>query len=132
LFHFCSTWEKSDLLSDFFKAISELTSLKPSSTFDLENQYSNVGAALLGLTIAKIESKGYEQTLFEQVIRPMGLIDTSIGLSDEQKSRFIDGHDLHLKKLRKVKSKVSDSMTSALIFSHRTQVSGKKLDIGLS
>ncbi len=53
-----------------------------------EYEYSNYGAAMLGNALARRAGKTYEQLVAERICQPLGLKDTTITLSDEQKSRL--------------------------------------------
>jgi CubicO group peptidase (beta-lactamase class C family) len=55
--------------------------------------YSNFGTGLLGFALARKAGKPYEELLAERVLRPLGLTDTSVTLSDDQKARMAQGHD---------------------------------------
>jgi CubicO group peptidase (beta-lactamase class C family) len=54
-------------------------------------EYSNVGMGLLGHALAKRAGKSYEELLVERICQPLGLSDTVVTLSDDQKSRFAKG-----------------------------------------
>jgi serine-type D-Ala-D-Ala carboxypeptidase/endopeptidase len=58
-----------------------------------EFSYSNAGFALLGHALARKAGKNFEELLIERVCRPVGLSDTCISLSDEQKTRLAMGHE---------------------------------------
>lgn len=53
--------------------------------------YSNLGAGLLGYLLANHANMRFDNLLEEQVLRPLGLIDTAINLTGEQHARFIQG-----------------------------------------
>jgi D-alanyl-D-alanine-carboxypeptidase/D-alanyl-D-alanine-endopeptidase len=55
--------------------------------------YSNLGFGLLGQALAVRSGETYPALLQQQVTGPMGLKDTTIHLTAEQRSRFIQGHD---------------------------------------
>jgi CubicO group peptidase (beta-lactamase class C family) len=56
-------------------------------------EYSNLGVGLLGHALAHAaKAKSYEELLVERVAKPLGLADTRITLSDEQKKRLAPGH----------------------------------------
>lgn len=63
---------------------------KPARTSFL---YSNLGFGLLGQALAVRAGVPYPELLKEEVTGPLGLKDTTVVLTDEQKSRFIAGHD---------------------------------------
>ncbi len=55
--------------------------------------YSNLGFGLLGQALANRAGKSYPALLQEEIAGPLGLKDTVVSLSEEQKRRFIQGHD---------------------------------------
>ncbi len=57
---------------------------EPGSTF----LYSNLGYAILGYTVEKLNKKDYEDLIKEKVCDPLGMNDTEINLNNEQKNRF--------------------------------------------
>jgi CubicO group peptidase (beta-lactamase class C family) len=54
--------------------------------------YSNLGFGLLGQALAERSGLSYPELLKSEVIAPLGLKDTTIALTAEQQSRFIQGH----------------------------------------
>ncbi|MEO8226940.1 MAG: serine hydrolase [Gemmatimonadota bacterium] len=57
-----------------------------------EYEYSNLGVGLLGLALARRADMSYEQLLTERVLRPLGMNDTRITLTDDMRRRFATGH----------------------------------------
>jgi CubicO group peptidase (beta-lactamase class C family) len=55
-------------------------------------EYSNAGAGLLGQILARLADKSYEQLVVDRISQPLGLNDTRITLSEEQRNRFARGH----------------------------------------
>ena len=55
--------------------------------------YSNLGMGLLGHLLALRADKDYEALLLERIAGPLGMKDTKITLSDEDKARFAPGHN---------------------------------------
>ena len=55
-------------------------------------QYSNVGMALLGHAIERATGRDYESLVVERICQPLGMNDTCLSLSDDQKSRLAHGH----------------------------------------
>ena len=55
-------------------------------------EYSNLGAGLLGHALARSARTTYERLIIDRVCDPLGMSDTRILLSDEQKSRLAQGH----------------------------------------
>ncbi len=56
-----------------------------------EFEYSNYGVALLGQALANREHLTYAELLRKRVLEPLGMNDTAIALSAEQRSRFAAG-----------------------------------------
>lgn len=56
-----------------------------------EFEYSNLGMGLLGAALAKHAGKSYEELTIERICKPLGMNDTTITLSDDQKSRMAAG-----------------------------------------
>ena len=82
----------------FLEALLELPVPEPAKTFSFKENYSNIGAALLGMTLSNIDEDSYEGTILSGILKPLGLYDTSIKLSSDQSKRFVDGHDIKLDK----------------------------------
>lgn len=55
--------------------------------------YSNVGFGLLGQALANRAAKSYAALLRQKIAGPLGMKDTVVSLSQEQQTRFIQGHD---------------------------------------
>ena len=55
-------------------------------------EYSNLGAGLLGYVLALKAGTSYEALLKARVLDPLGMSDTSVVLSDDQKARLAPGH----------------------------------------
>ena len=69
-----------------------LRSFQPKETPPAEAVYSNLGVGLLGHLLARTLDTTYEEAVRERVCGPMGLRDTTIGLTDEQRRRLVPGH----------------------------------------
>jgi CubicO group peptidase (beta-lactamase class C family) len=54
--------------------------------------YSNLGLGLLGQALAESAREPYARLLEEQVTAPLGLNNTVVSLSPQQRTRFIQGH----------------------------------------
>ena len=54
--------------------------------------YSNLGVGLLGHLLARAYGQTYQQLVTEKICAPLGLVDTTIELSAEQKTRFAVPH----------------------------------------
>ncbi|MBN1675794.1 MAG: beta-lactamase family protein [Kiritimatiellae bacterium] len=74
---------------EFHTYLTEQLALK--STPGARYQYSGVDFSLLGLILSLQAQKGFEDLLKELVCAPLGLPDTTVTLSAEQKSRYADG-----------------------------------------
>ena len=61
--------------------------------------YSNVGASLLGHALTLRAGKSYEELLRTRILKPLGMKDTTITLSDVHLQRMADGHDGALDRL---------------------------------
>lgn len=57
-----------------------------------EYEYSNLGAGLLGLALARQAGTTYEQLVVDRICRPLGMNDTRITLTAEQMKRLAPGH----------------------------------------
>jgi serine-type D-Ala-D-Ala carboxypeptidase/endopeptidase len=55
-------------------------------------EYSNLGAGLLGWILARVDGRPYEDLAIDRICGPLGLRDTRIALSDDQKRRLAPGH----------------------------------------
>jgi CubicO group peptidase (beta-lactamase class C family) len=56
-------------------------------------EYSNVGVGLLGHALARKAGMSYEALVRARVLQPLGMKDTTVTLSDEQKKRLATGHN---------------------------------------
>ena len=56
-------------------------------------RYSNLGMGLLGYLLGRAAGTGYGQALRRFILEPLGLHDTAVELSDEQRSRMAQPHD---------------------------------------
>ncbi|AZK48059.1 serine hydrolase domain-containing protein [Paenibacillus lentus] len=55
-------------------------------------RYSNEGMGMLGRIIAKVMGTDLEEALIEHICQPLGMKDTTISLSSEQRGRLIPGY----------------------------------------
>ncbi|OLN25637.1 serine hydrolase [Desulfovibrio sp. DV] len=55
--------------------------------------YSNVGAALAGYLLARTAGVDYETLVVDRICTPLGLRDTRVTLTEDQRSRMAHGHD---------------------------------------
>ena len=67
-----------------YKAMPGQTTITPA--------YSNLGFGLLGHVLAQKAGMPYEALLTARVLEPLGMRDTSIALSEEQRARLALGH----------------------------------------
>jgi serine-type D-Ala-D-Ala carboxypeptidase/endopeptidase len=54
--------------------------------------YSNLGAGLLGLALARCAGSGYDELIQTEICSPLGLADTRVTLDDEHTARLTPGH----------------------------------------
>lgn len=55
-------------------------------------EYSNLGAGLLGYTLSRLAGMDYETLVRSRITGPLGMKNTGITLSEEQKRRLASGH----------------------------------------
>jgi serine-type D-Ala-D-Ala carboxypeptidase/endopeptidase len=55
--------------------------------------YSNLGVGLLGHALSLRAGSSYEKLVVDDIAAPLGLSDTRVTLSDEQRVRLAQGHD---------------------------------------
>jgi serine-type D-Ala-D-Ala carboxypeptidase/endopeptidase len=60
-------------------------------------EYSTLGMGLLGYLLARKAGTDYESLLKSRITGPLGMKDTAITLTPEQKSRFATGHDAYMR-----------------------------------
>ncbi|HMC59705.1 MAG TPA: serine hydrolase, partial [Candidatus Solibacter sp.] len=77
-------------VADLYAFLAKHGVAKPADT---EFLYSNLGLGLLGQALAERAGTSYPNLLREEVTGPLGLKDTVVRLSEEQQSRFIQGHN---------------------------------------
>jgi CubicO group peptidase (beta-lactamase class C family) len=77
----------ADLLYDYLK------NTKPSRKPGEKYEYSNLGLGLLGHVLARRGGKSYEAMIVERIADPLGMSDTRIVLSEDQRKRLVPGHD---------------------------------------
>jgi len=76
--------------ADLHRFLASQGVAKPASP---EFLYSNLGVGLLGQALANRAGKSYATLLQQEIADPLGLKDTVVSLSQEQQTRFIQGHD---------------------------------------
>ncbi len=59
-----------------------------------KHQYSNLGVGLLGHVLARAEGKSYEELLTERIFRVLGMKDSSLSLTPNQRRNMAVGYDL--------------------------------------
>ena len=62
--------------------------------------YSNLGVGLLGHALSLRVGSSYEKLVLDDIVTPLGLNNTCVTLSDEQRSRLAQGHDADGKPVR--------------------------------
>ena len=70
-----------------------LSSCRPARDPGEGYEYSNLGVGLLGHVLALRAGKRYERLLTDRIAEPLGMTDTTITLSDDQRRRLAPGHD---------------------------------------
>jgi CubicO group peptidase (beta-lactamase class C family) len=60
---------------------------------DAGYEYSNLGAGLLGHALALRAGKSFSDQLRDEITAPLGMTDTVVELSEDQKRRFLQGLD---------------------------------------
>ncbi len=55
--------------------------------------YSNVGVGLLGLLLERASHEPYEALVKTRICQPLDMPNTTVALTDDQKSKFAQGHD---------------------------------------
>jgi CubicO group peptidase (beta-lactamase class C family) len=59
-----------------------------------KHEYSNLGVGLMGHALARVDgADAYEALLTKRILQPLGMEETSIRLSEEQKKKLAPGHD---------------------------------------
>jgi len=76
--------------------VEYMKSAKPERKPGVEYEYSNLAVGLLGDLLARQADTSYEKLLQTQLTEPFQMLDTSITLSSDQKSRFAPPHNLAL------------------------------------
>lgn len=76
-------YEREDLLS----FIAAMTSDRLEKSYD----YSNLGAGLLGLIAGDVAGNGYAEGVQRHILQPLGMSNSSVGLSDAQAERLAHG-----------------------------------------
>jgi serine-type D-Ala-D-Ala carboxypeptidase/endopeptidase len=59
-----------------------------------KNEYSNFAVGLLGWLIANHQDANYESLLRQRILEPLAMNDTTITLSEAQRPRLAQGHEL--------------------------------------
>ncbi len=58
-----------------------------------EVEYSNLGMGLLGHVLALKLGQPYEEAIKDRILEPLGMSNTTITLTEDQKALLADGHD---------------------------------------
>lgn len=81
---------KKYTFDQFYQGLSNTTISREPGT---KLEYSTFGSALLGnILVSKSNSSSYEELLKKKILNVLGMNDTSINLSEAQKSRLAIGH----------------------------------------
>ena len=56
-------------------------------------EYSNLGASVLGYLVAQKAGKSYQQLLQERIAKPLRMTDCTVDLSEDQRKRLATPHD---------------------------------------
>ncbi len=56
-------------------------------------EYSNLGASVLGYLVAQKAGKSYQQLLRERIAKPLQMTDCTVDLSEDQRKRLATPHD---------------------------------------
>jgi CubicO group peptidase (beta-lactamase class C family) len=73
------------------RLIAWLNSYQPTIAPGTRSEYSNMGAGLLGLALARREKMPYESMVKKRICEPLGLRDTAVTLTPDQKRRLTPG-----------------------------------------
>jgi D-alanyl-D-alanine-carboxypeptidase/D-alanyl-D-alanine-endopeptidase len=80
-------------VSDLYEFLSSYTlAVEPGSVAE----YSNLGVGLLGHALSLAAGTTYEQAICDRITAPLGMRDTSILQTREQRARLTQGHDVDL------------------------------------
>ncbi len=60
-------------------------------------EYSNLGIGLLGYALSRAANTDFETLLRSRILEPLGMDNTAIALSPDQKARFAVGHDVYMR-----------------------------------
>lgn len=74
------------------KLLTFLASYELPRDIGAKHEYSNFAVGLLGYALARAADTDYATLLKTRILDPLGMTDTAIALSDEQKSRFAKGY----------------------------------------
>jgi serine-type D-Ala-D-Ala carboxypeptidase/endopeptidase len=60
----------------------------------VQKEYSNLGVGLLGqLLVHRAGAASYQALVYDRILGPLGMNDTTVALRDDQQERFAWGHD---------------------------------------
>ncbi|MFI7615554.1 serine hydrolase domain-containing protein [Nonomuraea terrae] len=87
-------WQTADPYAGCTEAVllDGLARTRLRSTPGRRFRYSNLGAGLLGLALARHAGVGYDELIQAEICRPLGLTDTRVTLTGEHASRLAPGH----------------------------------------
>jgi serine-type D-Ala-D-Ala carboxypeptidase/endopeptidase len=63
-------------------------------------EYSNLAVGLLGTALARRDGTTYETMVRKRVLDPLGMRDTTVTLTEDQKKRLAPGHDAGLDRVK--------------------------------
>ena len=67
---------------------------QPESAPGEKYSYSNLGVGLAGMALAHVKHLSYEEAIRSRICAPLGMSDTVVGLSRDQRSRLAPGYNL--------------------------------------
>ncbi len=79
-------------LYDSKKAAAALNTLELPRSPGMSQEYSNFAVSVLGYLVAENAGKSYQDLLTERIAKPLGLVDCSVDLSEDQKERLATPH----------------------------------------
>lgn len=71
---------------------ADLARFRPGTGLGRKYAYSNLGFGLLGHLLTLSAGRSFEELVVDEVCRPLGLSDTAITLSADQRARLAQGH----------------------------------------
>ena len=143
----------------FLDAANVLEKLEPKPSFSPLNNYSNIGATLLGIVVSRTSGISYSDFVLREVVHPLNLGNTYFEVPEVAATKFLQGHNaelqetphwdfkvfapagaLHASAVDMMKfveaniesdSQSSESILVDLAYTQNLRAFGKDLDIGL-